>query len=382
MSWKVSTPMSERLALCRMAQEGHSMSALARQFGVSRKTAYKWFQRYQEEGEAGVFDRSRRPSRTPSLTEEAVVSALLSLQEQYPCWGPNKLHRLLKDRMGDATPSARTLARILRREGRTETAPLPPVHEVVGRFERSAPNDLWQTDFCSPFRLPDGQKLWTLSFLDDHSRYCLSLQAAPAPTTQAALEGFWQAARRYGLPRQTLSDHGSSYGVRRGALSPFTVSLWASEVEHIQGRVAHPQTQGKLERFNRTLQKECLRRHDLPGVTEWNAVLEEYRCLYNTVRPHEALGQEPPASRYRPSERPYIEPDRDAGEAGEGLLHRRVDKSGKVWLLGHNFHVGYGLVGWKVSARPDGNGYWTLLFRGRSLCQVHLARTVSYLSKP
>src|SRR5205823_1627493 len=120
--------------------------------------------------------------------------------------------------------------------------------------------------------------------------------------------------------------------------------------------------------FNRTLQEECLRRHAYSDLADWNRCVEEYRHLYNTLRPHEALADAPPASVYQASERRFVEPDRDAVSQEAGLVHRRVDSSGKIGLLSHHVLVSAGLSGWRVSARHDGDGLWTIRFRGHCLC--------------
>jgi len=384
MPWEERSTMSERLRLCQLAHEGHySMTELAEAFGVSRKTAYKWKARFEADGAEGIGDRSRRPHASPAATGAAAVAAVLEIRDEYPMWKARKLHRLLCDRWGrpgeqrDAAPSLSTVQRVLDRNGPTAPRTPPPRHAAVGRFERGRPNALWQVDFTAPFVLPSGRKLWPLPILDDHSRFCLHLCAVAAPTVEAARSAVEAAARRYGLPGEVLSDHGSAFGTSRAALTEFTVFLWGCGVEHRQGRRAHPQTQGKLERFNRSLEEEWIERRDYSTGADWDRSLEEYRQLYNTVRPHEAVGDRPPVTRYEPSEIPFTPPDKGQGELGQEWLHRRVDASGKIWLLGHVVPVGHAFCGWTVSARHDGQGYWTVSFRGRRLCQVQLARPVT-----
>ena len=384
MPWREVTSMSERINMCKLAQEGkYNIAELSRDFGVSRKTIYKWLDRYVEGGETALFDRSRRPRRCPEGLDPALTDAILSLNIQYPMWGPRKLHRILTHQLsGEATLSISSVARVLKRHGLSQSRDVTPRQEAVGRFERGEPNDLWQTDFTSPIKLPDGSKLMPAPILDDHSRYCVSLIAAKDCSTASALTGLRIAASRYGLPRQVLSDHGSAFGVSRAQISGFTAYLWALEVDHIQGRYAHPQTQGKLERFNRTLRKECISRHNYTTIEDWNKCFEEYRQIYNEVRPHEALADEVPAVRYKPSERTFAEPDRDYREPGDNLTHRRVDVSGKIWLLQHHVKVGNGLAGWIVAAKHNGNGIWTIQFRDRLICQSQLAKPAAYKPRP
>jgi len=224
--------------------------------------------------------------------------------------------------------------------------------------------------------------MWPLPVLDDQSRYCLGVLAMPDTSSESAVCGVRSAAKDYGLPEEILSDHGSAFGTSKRSVSAFTAYVWALGVEHIQGRCAHPQTQGKLERFNQTLQKECISRHSYSTLEDWNKSFEEYRHIYNEVRPHESLGDNPPATCYNPSSKAFSEPDRLSHEEGEGLLHRKVDVSGRIWLLQHRVDVGGGLAGWVVSARHEGDGVWTLLFRGRSICQATLSKLAPYKPRP
>lgn len=383
MPWREATPMSERLNMCKLAKEGKfSISELARDFGVSRKTVYKWLDRYCKDGELAVFDKTRRPRKAPNELSPQIVEVVLNLKDEYPMWGPRKLHRLLADQIGEGAASVSSVVRILSRHGLTEKKAPTPVEEAIGRFERGEPNDLWQTDFTAPFALCDGTKVTPVPILDDHSRYCVSLIAARDCSTATALFGVETAAQRYGLPRQILSDHGGAFGVSRQHVSGFTVYLWAVGVQHIQGRYAHPQTQGKLERFNRTLKRECISRYSYTTVEDWNKCFEDYRQLYNQVRPHEALAYNVPATRYKSSDRIFARPDRGYREPGEEMIYRRVDTKGRIFILQHQVKVGNGLAGWTVAARHDGEGIWTIMFRGRMICQASLAKLAPYKPRP
>jgi transposase InsO family protein len=383
MPWRKTTPMSERLSLCKLAQEGRfSVAQLSRDFGVSRKTAYKWINRYQLEGDPGIFDRPKRPGRSPRSTPEDIVQAILDLKKRYEDWGPRKIRRLLVDQIGEAAPTRSTVGRILSRHGLADTRIRNAKEEAVCRFERGLSNELWQIDFTAPLILPNGSKAWPLPILDDHSRYCTGLICAPDCSTRSAVSCLREAAQRHGLPSEILSDHGSAFGISRESVSGFTAYLWALGIQHTQGRYAHPQTQGKLERFNQTLEKECIRKHNWSALEDWNKCFEEFRHTYNHIRPHEAICDEVPASCYNQSERRFIEPERDYHETGEGLIHRKVDISGRIWILQHKIHVSAGLAGWTVSARHEGDGIWTITYRGRSICQASLAKQAPYKPRP
>jgi transposase InsO family protein len=272
------------------------------------------------------------------------------------------------------------VARILARHGLVGRREPNAQAVAVGRFERSRINELWQMDFTAPAVLPDGRAVWVCAALDDRSRYCLSVRAGLDCSARGALACFREAAERGGLPEEVLTDHGSAFGVAKEFVSAFRAYLRALGVKHTQSRYRHPQTQGTLERFNGTLQAECVDGRCCGSIQEWNLCLEEYRNIYNGVRPHEALGDETPASLYQPSGRAFAEPDRAAGERGE--IVRRVGPDGRLMLLQHRVKVGKGLAGWYVSARHQKGGYWLVEFRGHPICQVHLAKRTTYRPKP
>lgn len=383
MPWREVTPVSERLNLCKLAEEGkYSISELAKSFGVSRKTAYKWLGRYDREGAEGIFDKSRCPKSSPTKVSDDVVDAVLKLKEEFEDWGPRKLHKLLIERNPGISCSRSSVERILTRHGLTEKREPGPTPEEVGRFERGEPNDLWQIDFTAPFSMPGDAKVWPIPILDDNARFCVALHAAPTCSSGYALDCLRAAAVCYGMPLEVLSDHGSAFGTSSSYVSEFTAFLWACGIKHTQGRYAHPQTQGKLERFNRTLRWECIRRHNYDNLDDWNKCFEEYRHIYNDIRPHQSLCDEAPASRYTPSPRAFEEPDRLHREDGEGLISRKVGCDGKIWINQHHVRVSRGLAGWVVHAKHDGNGFWSIYFHGHSICQVSLAKQGIYKPRP
>ena len=344
--------------------------------------SYKWLERFDQHGEAGLQDQSRRPlSHSRQLSPET-IAALLALKETYPFWSAGKLHPLLAKHTGENAPSLRSVQRVLEQHGLTKEVRPLAIPEAVGRFERTHPNALWQMDFTSYFILPDGTKIYPLPILDDHSRFCLSLTLWQDCSEKSALAGLGQALHQYGCPQQVLTDHGSAFGTSRRYVSAFTAYSWASGIDHIQGRVAHPQTQGKTERFNRSLQDECLRRHCHSHFTEWQQEVEAYRVLYNTVRPHQSLANMPPISRYHSSERAFVEPDKHWHPSEATWQHRKVGADGKIWLFSHQIHVSAGLYGWTVSARHEGQGLWTVLFRGHELCQAQVTRPAIHTPRP
>jgi transposase InsO family protein len=299
--------MSARKEFVLLAmQENANVRALCRQFGISPKTGYKLINRYAEEGEAGLADRSRQPKSSPQRTADTVESAVLALRDQHPAWGPRKLKARLEALGHTGVPAPSTVSAILGRHGRldgTQSA----AHQAWQRFEHAAPNDLWQMDFKGHVAMREG-RCHPLTVLDDHSRYAVCLKACAneqSVTVQAALTGTF---RRYGLPWRMTMDNGAPWGGDGG--NPYTVlTVWLLRlgigISH--SRPYHPQTQGKDERFHRTLKAEVLAHETFADQTAAQRRFESWRDVYNLERPHQALGQKPPVSRYSPSQRPFPE---------------------------------------------------------------------------
>ena len=363
MAWKVNNLMSQRYEFCHLASEpGANISALCQLFGVSRKTGYKWLKRYHE---TGCFaEHSRRPHYSPARTDPAIAEHVVALRHDYPYWGPRKLHRLLRDSLpAEQVPALVTVARILKRKGLINPKPSPPPQVDWQRFAWPCPNDLWQMDLQAPLRLPQGHKIYPVGLLDDHSRYLVGLWMLPNCTDDRLLSCWVEAARGHGLPQRTLTDHGPQFRMEDHQTSAFRVYLWACGVDHTQGRIAHPQTQGKIERFFRTLNLEVFSRHAYQDLASWQACLADWRQQYNHLRPHQELGDEVPASRYKTSSKPFIEPDRRNHEGQPDSLYRRVNERGWTSLSGQLLMIGRGFAGWTIEARPLGSGCWHFYFK-------------------
>jgi transposase InsO family protein len=305
MPWKAMKVEEQRLQfVVRAAARKESMVALCRDFGISRPTGYLWRRRYREAGSVtAVQELSRRPHHSPTRTEPWKEQRVIALREETG-WGAKKLHVVLRDEQRVVIP-VRTIHRILERRGRVEEdvhAPAP------GRFERSAPNELWQMDSKGKYPLPHAE-CHPLSMVDDHSRYAVGLYALPELTTERAWPCLVETFRRYGVPQAMLMDRGTLWWTEHNGwgLTRLSVRLIEQGIRLAYGRICHPQTQGKVERFHRTLGGE-LRHRGLPARwAEWAPLLAAVRREYNERRPHEALGMRRPAEVYQPSPRPYQE---------------------------------------------------------------------------
>jgi transposase InsO family protein len=373
MPWQEQTRMSMREEFVALAQqEGATIAALCRGYGISRKTGYKWLARAAA-GETAFTDRSHRPHTCPHRTDPAVEAAVLRLREEYPAWGGRKLHHTLA-RQGVVTPipAPSTITTILRRHDRLPP-PVRPCRDAQ-RFVAEAPNDLWQIDFMGQPDLPTG-KVHPLTVLDDHSRFALLLAACAAEQAAIVEAHLLACFRRYGLPRRILTDNGSPWGPA-GTPGLTALEAWwlrlGIAVSH--GRPHHPQTQGKVERLHRTIWAEVRGIHDLPDLAIAQRRFDAWRADYNQHRPHEALDYAVPASRYRPSpcELPATLPPL---RYGPDDAVRKVQADGAISFGGQDYFISHGLHGQPVAVRrTDQDGIWTVWYAQRQVATIDRGR--------
>lgn len=373
MAWKECDRMSERLELVALASSGGvSIAALARRFGVSRKTVYKWLARHEAEGQSGLVDRSRRPHTSPARTGVEVEAQVLALRSKHPAWGGRKLHHRLKRLGVNPVPAPSTITRILADHGQIDPADSQQ-RQPWQRFERSAPNELWQMDFKGPVPLVGGGQSHPLTVIDDHARYALGLRACADQRRQTVQDQLTRLFRRYGRPWAMLTDNGSPWAVPGGVgLTGLEVWLMRLDVQMLHGRPYHPQTQGKDERLHRTMQVEVLQGRDFVDRAILQATLEDWREVYNHQRPHEALDYATPADRYRPSVRPMLEAlPVVVYDAADQV--RRVDRSGQCRFHRRKLRVGQALAGESVALRPTGtDGLWSVYYSRFRIGEVDL----------
>jgi transposase InsO family protein len=254
MPWKVDPVPEQRTALVHAVRTaGLPVAEAARRYGVSRKTAFKWLARFDADPADPLADRSRRPSASPARTPAEVEAAVLAARDRWG-WGPRKLHAVLKAE-GRPAPPVRTIAAILRRHDRVAATAPPADVPPPQRFERGAPNELWQLDFKGPLEV-ERRRVSPLAILDDHSRYCLALRPCVDQTYATVQAVLWDLFGDVGLPEALLCDNAFSARHTAVGLSAFDAWLIRLDIRPIHGRGYHPQTQGKVERFNGTLQRE------------------------------------------------------------------------------------------------------------------------------
>lgn len=352
MPWKECCRVDlRRDAVALAVQPGARRAEIARRFGVSRRTLYKWIDRWREDGDAGLFDQSRRPRSSPRETDESIAAVVVGLRLKHPTWGGRKIRKRLRQLEYEELPAPSTITGILRRHGLIDPAE-SAARGPFKRFERSDPNELLQMDFKGHFELGNGQRCHPLTILDDHSRFNLAVRALPGERRELVEPELICVFETYGLPSQMLMDHGPPWGAASdGAFTVFTVWLIDLGITVIHGRPRHPQTQGKLERLHRTLKADVIAGRLYRDHEHSQDAFDEWRETYNHERPHEAIGLEVPASRYRMSRRSYTSVI-PAWEYPPGTDVRKVDSSGRLSYRGITWRLGKAFVRQSVGVNP------------------------------
>jgi transposase InsO family protein len=345
MPWRATGVSEQRIQFVIRAQSRReALAQLCREFGISRPRGYLWLRRYEKARTlTAVQEKSRRPHGSPRRTAASAEQQVVALRKETG-WGAKKLRILLREQAALQLP-VRTIHRILaRHEMIVKVAP----GAAPGRFARSEPNELWQMDSKAKYTVEDGE-CHPLAIIDDHSRYLLGLHALTALTIEQAYPCLVETFRCYGLPQAMLMDHGALWWspTNGWGLTWLSIRLIEQRIALLYGRVAHPQTQGKVERLNGTVGAE-LRYHGLPRyLREWPAALAQVRQTYNHRRPHEALEMQRPAERYRASARRYQEQTRE-WEYAQGSDVRRLDANGMLSEAGRRWFVCEALAGKRV----------------------------------
>jgi len=340
MPWKTMDVQEQRVRFVVLAERREkSLTVLCREFGISRPTGYLWLLRYRQAGLAGIAERSRRPASSPERTAAEVEARVVELRQRYPDWGARKLQVLLRQRGLGLARS--TVHRILLRHGL--------VHDcskgmATQRFEREAPNELWQMDFKGP--LCPAERVGPLSVLDDHSRYLVVLQKVTDNRGEVVREHLQGAFEECGVPEGMLMDHGIPWWSAQSPQGITKLSLWLMKqgIALHWGRIRHPQTQGKVERFHGELKRALQRRPPRGELQSW---LDEFRWEHNHLRPHEALGMQTPVTRWQKSERRY-QANPPAWEYPTGSWVLKVDSDGKIKLKGKHWVISRALCGERV----------------------------------
>jgi len=365
MPWRETEAMEERMKFLSDYLRGElSMSALCRFYGVSRKTGYKWLGRYRAEGLLGLEERSRRPMSSSGSVSEEIAAAILSVRGRHMTWGPRKVRAWLLDRHPDICwPAASTIGVLFDRAGltvpRRRRVRVPPRTEPLAHCQ--AVNDIWTVDFKGWFRTGDGVRCDPLTIQDAHSRYLLRCRALAHTDGAAVWRQFDVLFRAYGLPRAVRSDNGPPFASRAaGGLSRLAVKLIKAGVMPERIEPGKPQQNGRHERLHLTLKQDTAS----PPAGSRRAQqgrFDRFEKIYNQERPHEALGQRPPASLYRPSPRVYSG-RLESPDYRQDLQRRRVRSNGEIKWRGHLLFISEVLAGEPVGLEERDDGQWRVSY--------------------
>ena len=369
MPWEQVSIMDQRREFVALARvNGSNISELCRRFGISRQTGYKWLRRAVKNGE-GLSDRSRRPLSSPKRTSADIEVAILSVRDAHPAWGARKIQCCL-ERDGIDAPSPSTVHAVLHRHGRISDE--VAARRATERFEKPRPNQLWQMDFKGRVKLESGVWVHPLTIIDDHSRYSLCLQACENERRKTVKSWLEATFKTYGLPDAFYVDNGSPWG--NGRWTRLAVWLLKLGVNVIYSRPYHPQGRGKNERFHRTLKAEVFSLKHFTDIDQVQRAFNDWRLIYNTERPHQALDMQVPANRYQPSPRTLPKTLPEVVYGPDDIV-RRVGKSkpyisfkNRLWLVARAFQ------GERVALRPlNTDGRYAIYFATTKITEIDLS---------
>ena len=366
MPWKDKTVEELRKEFVEAVKVSKSFSALCREFGITRKTGYKWVDRYNQF--QSLSDRNHVPVHIPGKTSPEIENAILRIRADNPEWGAKTILKVLENNGYSELPCIRTANNILQRNGCISEIESEK-RKAFLRFQRELCNELWQIDFKGDFPLLDGNRCFPFDALDDRSRYCLGI--FPRHNTKGVIENMEILFQQYGLPKAILSDNGGQFAGIRGGYTRFERWLMDLDILPIHGRPLHPQTQGKIERFHRTMKNELIKRNEFIDLADADKHLQEWRVKYNEVRPHEAIDMRCPADVYIPSERKYqptIKPYEYSG------IHRvlKVNYKGYLRFDRKEFYLSETMTGAELELQPIGGTLAWLCYRNYKIAEIDL----------
>ena len=351
MPWECRTVENQRREFAQAAMYCSNFSALCREFGITRCTGQKWVDRYRDF--QPLTDRSRRPHTSPTKTPDDVERLILTVRADNPGWGARTIRNVLLQEGHKNIPCAKTVNNILNRYGCISPEESQK-RQPFTRFQKDLCNQMWQADFKGEFRMEDGRYCYPLDILDDHSRFAIRV-APRLSTANVVIPVFAEAFREFGLPDSILSDNGAQFAGFRKGYTQFERWLMDLDILPIHGRIKHPQTQGKIERFHRTMKQELLNHTTIMNIEDAENKFCIWRDKYNNIRPHEALGMKRPSDVYEPSQRQYSETIKKYEYGGEYHVIK-VNSWGYVRFDKWQVYLSETMIDQYIEFRPSPNG--------------------------
>ena len=350
MPWKDKTVEEFRKEFVEAAESCANFSSLCREFGITRATGYKWVKRAKEDKD--LLDQSRRPNVIANKTPEKIELKIIETRAEHPGWGAKKIKTVL-EKKGIEMPCIKTVNNILNRH-HCITKEESLKHKAFTRFEKAKCNEMWQTDFKGEFKMQDGNYCYPLDIFDDHSRFVIKIKPSLS-TSNLVLPTFREAFFEYGMPNSVLSDNGAQFAGFRQGYTQFEKWLMNHDILPIHGRIKHPQTQGKIERFHRTMNQELLKYYIPRDIADAERVFNNFRNSYNNERPHEALGMKCPSEIYIPSEREYHDQVKKYEYSGKYHVIK-VNNWGYVRFDRWQIYLSETMISEHIEFRPNSNG--------------------------
>lgn len=369
MPWECKTLEHIRKEFVAKAiMKNDSLSSLCREYGISRPTAYKWIERYKN-GDS-LSDKSHEPFSKPFKTSPHQEELILVTRMNHPTWGARKLHRFLQNKGYENLPAVSTISDILKRNGFISKE-ASKAHTPYKRFEKEAPNMLWQMDFKGHFGMLNNERCHPLTVLDDHSRFSLCIDAKDNERWKSTKASIVRLFHEFGMPDAILCDNGKPWGDSANGYSLFDLWMMQLGVLPIHGKPLHPQTQGKEERFHRTLKADLLSKVPISDLIHAQKEFDSFRYCYNNERPHEALNLDVPAKHYRASKKKYTalapEPEYDTGR-----ILRKVNCKGYISINQHRYYLSETFIGKYLELVEESNDMVSLHYGNFQIAKIDM----------
>jgi transposase InsO family protein len=349
------------LAVREVLDTGATITQVAAQYGVDRRTLHRWLTRYANGGLEALADRSSRPDTSPTQMDPKIEARLVMMRRQHTGWGPRTLRTKLVNEFAERAPSRSAIYRALVRHQLIVPAPRRRKVQDYKRWERSRAMELWQMDVVGRIYLADGTALSCVTGIDDHSRYCVSAQLVLRATARPVCDALLLALERYGPPQEVLTDNGKVFTGKRApkpAIVLFDRICLNNGIKHRLTAPFHPTTTGKVERLHRTMRREFFDEARFATIEETQAALDAWVLHYNTEREHQSLGDTVPLRRFELARRDDVDiidgdVETEPVIPARKSLTRVVDEKGRVSVLTFRYHVGRAYSGERVQVSSD-----------------------------